>query len=82
MTSVEVIGAFCASLMATTSSTKLQRYSQELSEYTLRQFCLASTLLDHDKDAEAMPHLSEAHRRVACQANEVRPFFKLGVYHY
>ena len=57
----------------------MQRYSQELSEYTLRQFCLASALLD--KDAEA-PHLSAAHRRVAWQANnQVRFFFELG-YHF
>lgn len=77
MTSIKVIGAFCAPLMATTSSTKLQRYSQELSAYTLRQFCLASALLDRDKDVEAMPHLSDAHRRVAWQAHQVRLFFKL-----
>lgn len=74
MTSVEVIGAF---LMSTTSesSKKMQLYSEELSAYTLRQFCLASALLNHDKDAEAMPHLSAAHSRVA---NQVRLFLQLG----
>ena len=82
MTSIEVIGAFCASLMATTSSTKLQRYSEELSAYTLRQFCLASALLDHDKDDEAMPHLSAAHRRVAWQVNQVRLLFEFGIICY
>lgn len=75
MTSVEVIGAKCAFYMSTTtSSARMQRYSQELSEYTLRQFCLASAMLDEDAEA---PHLSAAHRRVACQANKVRLFFKL-----
>jgi hypothetical protein len=80
MTFFEVIQVG-ASLMSTTSSTKIQRYSQELSAYTLRQFCLASALLDHDKDAGSMPHLSAAHRRVAGQANRVRLFFELG-YHF
>lgn len=53
----------------TTTSVKKQRYSQELSAYTLRQFCLASALLD-GKDAEAMPRLSAAYRPVA-QADKI-----------
>lgn len=68
-------GAECVFIMSTTtSSTKMQRYSQELSEYTFRQFCLASALLEV-KDAEAMPHLSPAHRRLAVQVKKVRVFF-------
>jgi len=48
---------------------KIQRYSQELSEYTFRQFCLATALLEI-KDTAAMPYLSPAHRRLACQVNQ------------
>ena len=48
----------------------MQRYSQELSEYTFRQFCLASAMLEI-KDDEAMPHLSPAHRRLAYQIKKV-----------
>ena len=54
----------------------MQRYSQELSAYTLRQFCLASALLG--VDAESMPQLSAAHRHVAWQANQV-PFFEFRI---
>ena len=63
--------------MSTTSNispSKVQRYSQELSEYTFRQFCLASALLEI-KDAEFMPHLLPAHRRLASQVKKVRVFF-------
>lgn len=33
-------------IMTSTSATKIRRYSQELSAYTLRQFCLASAVLN------------------------------------
>lgn len=61
-------------MSTTMSQIKIQRYSQELSEYTFRQFCLASALLEI-KDAEAMPHLLPAHRRLATQVKNVRLFF-------
>jgi hypothetical protein len=67
-------------IMTTTSKTKEQRYSQELSAYTLRQFCLARALLDR-KDAEAIPLLSAAYRRVA-QADKIangQTRFELGI---
>lgn len=65
---------WCVFFMSTTttSQVKIQRYSQELSEYTFRQFCLASALLD----AEAMPHILPAHRRLASQVKYVRLSFR------
>jgi hypothetical protein len=57
-------------MSTTTSSTNMQRYSEELSEYTFRQFCLASALLEI-KDDETMPHLLPEHRRLACQVNQI-----------
>ena len=49
--------------MTSTSATKIRRYSEELSAYTLRQFCLASAVLD--MNAETMRQLSAAHCSVA-----------------
>ena len=50
--------------MAASSTTKMQRYSQELSAYTLRQFYMASALLDR-KQTDAMPQLSAMYRSVS-----------------
>jgi len=49
--------------MTSTSATKIRRYSEQLSAYTLRQFCLAAALLD--RNAETMRQLSAAHCSVA-----------------
>jgi hypothetical protein len=55
--------------MAASSTMKKQRYSQELSAYTLRQFYMASTLLDR-KQTDAMPQNSAMYRSV-CQADKI-----------